>query len=532
MIPAVALSNEQAQQEIDRLLTLIAQQQETIDTLHHQIQLFRQARFGRRTEKGVISLQLELQFDEATPSTAPETIESIVTPDESQTETITYTRAKKGTGRKALPKSLPFIEKVYDLSDEEKQCSCGCTLTHIADDISEQLDIVPQMTFRVVHIRKKYACKTCEETIRSAKLPKQPIDKSMAAPGLLAGIIDSKFNRHTPLYRQEGMFAEAGVPITRGTLGNWLIRSANLLTPLIKLMEADVHDYDIAYADETPLQVLKEKDRPATSKSYMWLFIGGPPDKRAFVYQYRPTRSHQVPLQFFADFKGYLHADCYKAYTELGKLGPIQHVACWAHARRYFIDVAKTSKKEGLAHQVIQLIAKLYQLEKELKMEKASPELIFKGRQDKAAPILAQIKTLLEGAQLKVPPKIPLGVALFYTLNHWKALNLYLADGRLEIDNNLTERSIKPFVIGRKNWLFHGNDVGAHAGSVLFSLIETCKYHQVDVFSWFKYVLANIHPAQTMAQLEKLLPYNIDPLLLHDMRSIPNLIFPEKGAVN
>jgi transposase len=200
-------------------------------------------------------------------------------------------------------------------------------LSHICDEVTELLDVVPQMTFRVVHIRKKYACKTCEETIGLAKLPKQPLNKSMASAGLLAAIIDAKFNRHMPLYRQEAMFREAGLSVTRGTLSNWLIHSAKLLTPLVKLMEAIIQEYDVAYADETPLQVLKEKGRTPSQQSYMWLFGGGPPDKRVFVYQYHQRRSHQIPLEFFADFKGYLHADCYHAYVTLGTRDSIQHVA-------------------------------------------------------------------------------------------------------------------------------------------------------------------------------------------------------------
>jgi transposase len=526
----------QLQQENARLLALIGQhettinqQKSSIETLQHQLHLFRTARFGRKSEKTVVSEQLALQFDEATLTTelaAPEEIEN------TQTETISYTRNKKGTGRKPLPKSLPYIETIHDLRDDEKQCACGCQLTHIDDEITEQLDVVPQMTFRVVHIRKKYACKGCEETIRLAKLPKQPIEKAIATPGLLAAIIDSKFNRHMPLYRQEAMFKEANISVTRGTLSNWLIKSANILTPLVKLMEADIHDYDIAYADETGLQVLKEKDRLPTQKSYMWLFIGGEPDKRAFVYQYHPTRAHQIPIDFFADFKGYLHADCYQAYVVLGQLEHIQHVACWAHARRYFVDIAKSTKKEGLAHQMVKLIGQLYQLERELKDKNASPATIFMRRLKDARPVLAKIKALLDDATIKVLPKSPLGTALFYSLNHWDALNLYLCDGRLEIDNNRAERAIKPFVIGRKNWLFHGNDVGAQAGSILFSLIETCKQHQIEVFSWLKYVLSNIHLSQTVEQLEKLLPYNIDRALLNDMRSLPNLSMPEKSGVN
>jgi len=387
---------------------------------------------------------------------------------------------------------------------------------------------------RLLGVYKKYACKGCSDTVRLAKLPKQPIDKAIAAPGLLAAIIDAKFNRHMPLYRQEAMFGEANISITRGTLSNWMIKSANLLTPLVKLMEADIHHYDIAYADETPLQVLKEKDRLPTQKSTMWLFIGGPPDKRAFVYQYHTTRSHQIPFDFFADFKGYLHADCYKAYVALGRSAHIKHVACWAHARRYFVDIAKACKKEGLAHQVVKLIGNLYHLERELNNKEATPEIMLMHRQQDAKPVLAQIKALLDDAQFKVPPKSPLATAVFYSLNHWDALNIYLQDGRLEIDNNKSERSIKPFVIGRKNWLFHGNALGAQAGSILFSLIETCKQHKVDVFSWLKYVLANIHRAETVEQLEKLLPYNIKPVLLTDMRRIPELIMPDKegGLLN
>lgn len=232
----------QLQQEIARLLALIGQHETTIkqqesslQNLRHQLHLFRNACFGRRSEKLVSSEQMSFQFDEAITTASPEFQADI---EAASTQTITYTRNKKGTGRKALPSSLPYIEHIHDLNDADKQCACGCALTHIKDEVTEQLDIVPQMTFRVVHIRKKYACKGCEETIRTAKLPKQPIDKSIATPGLLAAVIDNKFNRHTPLYRQEAMFHEAGISITRGTLSNWMIKSADLLIPLVKLMEA------------------------------------------------------------------------------------------------------------------------------------------------------------------------------------------------------------------------------------------------------------------------------------------------------
>ena len=260
-----ALLLEQLQQENTRLLALIGQKEQAIQTLQHQLHLFRTARFGRKSEKGVVPEQMAIQFDEAVPVDEANVTEQPVAP---ETQTITYTRTKKNTGRKPLPRSLPYIEHVYDLSDEEKQCPCGCTLTHIRDEISEQLDIVPQMTFRVVHIRKQYACKICENTMKCAKKPEQPISHSIATPGLLAAIINTKFRCHTPLYRQETMFGEAGISLTRGTLGNWVIKAADLLTPLVKLMEDDIQSYDVAYADETTLQVLKEKSRePAQNRT-------------------------------------------------------------------------------------------------------------------------------------------------------------------------------------------------------------------------------------------------------------------------
>ena len=204
-----------------------------------------------------------------------------------------------------------------------------------------------------------------------------------------------------------------------------------------------------------------------------------------------------------------------------------------AHARRYFADLVKMNpKKKGIAHTFIERFAALYLLEKQLKENKASPESIYQERQQQAQPILATIKAMAETAYPKTPPKSALGKALAYLLTHWEALNHYLLDGRLEIDNNLSERAIKPFVIGRKNWLFHGNDKGAHAGALFYSFIATCKFHKIDPFSWFKYVFTHIHKAQTMEHLERLLPFNINNKLLDDMRRIPELSFPGIEAGN
>jgi len=496
----------------------ILKKDQRIQNLEHQLHLFRTAKFGRKSEKFIPESQGDL-FDEA-----EEEIKD--SENDSAEETITYTRKKNKTGRKALSKSLPYIENIHDLTTEEKQCACGCELSHIIDEISEKLDILPQVTFRVVNIRKKYACKSCEQTIKTAAMPKSVIEKSIATPGLLAAIIDSKFNRHLPLYRQEQIFSDMGSPITRGTMGKWLIKISEHLSPLIKLMHDKILNHPVAFADETPLKVLKDENGKKRSKSYIWLFIGGDPNKRCFIYQYQPTRRDKVAADFFDGFQGYIHADCYSAYVNIEKQKNIWHAACNAHARRKFTEVITPKNKKGIAHQILTLYSKLYTIEKELKEKQASVDEVYNTRQTKSKALLLKLKDLLDDAILKVLPKSPLGKAIRYTIKHWPALIRYLDDGRLEIDNNRSERAIKPFVIGRKNWLFHGNHKGAEAGAMFYSLIETCKANKVDVFAYFKFMLAHIKQCKTADELEKLLPFNVDISDLIKQRVIPKLNLP------
>ena len=250
----------------EELISLVKSLNSKVETLEHQLFLFRNARFGRKSEKDAESGQMSLQFDEADDTN----VEPEVIVETSETQTITYTRQKQAKGRLKLPASLPYVEKVYDIPESLKSCACGCSMTEIGEERSEQIDIVPQMAFRVVHVRKKYACKQCEENIQVAKAPIQPIPQSIASAGMLAHVIDGKFNRHMPLYRQEDIFNRAGLSVTRATLSHWLIKSAELLSPLVKIMTDIIQNHDIAWADETPLQVLKDKDKKGSGKSYMW----------------------------------------------------------------------------------------------------------------------------------------------------------------------------------------------------------------------------------------------------------------------
>jgi transposase len=493
-----------------------------ISALHHQLFVLKNGKFGRKSEKLEEAKQLDLSFDEAELLSVQEAL-----PEEA-IETRAITVKKKKPGRKPLPATMPYIEHIHDLSEAEKQCACGCALTHIGNETSEQLDVLPQVTYRVIHIRKKWACKSCEETIITAKLPTQPFPKSIATAGLVAAVIDAKFNRHLPLYRQEDMFKSMGAEISRTNLGNWVIKAAELLKPIVDTMVTQIQSYDVAYADETVLQVLNEHGKLATSTSYMWLFGGGPPEKRCFVYQYHSSRQESIAKDFFNSFEGYIHADCYGAYVNLDK-SRIKHVACMAHARRYFIDVVKATKnKPGIAKSAVEWFAKLYAIEQQLKEDHAPIEQIKQTRMTEAQPILVQFKQWLLQQQKTALPKSPLGKALFYSIKHWDSLTQYINDGRLEIDNNRSERAIKPFVIGRKNWLFNTSTKGADASSILFSLVQTCKEHEVDVFAYFKFALENIVKSNQEHDIQLLLPYNVNPELLKAQRTIPVLIHPDK----
>lgn len=493
-----------------------------ISSLHQQLFVLKNAKFGRKSEKLDEDKQLDLGFDEAELLSSQE-----IEPDE-VIETKTVVVKKKKPGRKLLPTTMPYIEHVYDISEADKQCTCGCALTHIGNETSEQLDVLPQVTYRVINIRKKYACKSCEDTIVTAKLPQQPFPKSIATAGLVAAVIDAKFNRHLPLYRQEDMFKSMGAEMSRTNLGNWVVKAAELLKPIVDKMVEQIKKYDVAYADETVLQVLNEQGKLSTSTSYMWLFGGGPPEKRCFVYQYHSSRQEAIAKQFFDSFEGYLHADCYGAYVNLDK-SRIKHVACMAHARRYFIDIVKATKnKPGIAKSAVEWFAKLYAIEKKLKEDHASTEQIKQARMTETKPILNEFKQWLLAQQKTVLPKSPLGKALFYSIKHWDSLTQYINDGRLEIDNNRSEPAIKPFVIGRKNWLFNTSTKGADASSVLFSLLQTCKEHDMDVFAYFKYALESVAKCNNEQDIQFLLPYNVNPELLKAQRIIPVLLHDDK----
>ncbi len=474
--------------------------------LQEQLNLLLQKRFGPSSEK-IQPEQMRL-FNEA------ETQADEVSAEIEDETVIVPEHQRKKRGRKPLPESLPRVRVEHDLPETEKICDCGCQLTRIGEEVSEQLDIIPAQVQVIQHVRPKYACKGCEETIKTAKLPPQPIPKSNASPGLLAHIAVAKYQDALPLYRQEKILQRIGVDIPRATLANWMIKLGCLIQSLINLLQDRLLSYDVMGMDETPIQVLKEPERKATSKSYLWVQRGGPPDQTVILFHYNPSRGQETAKDLLADYRGFIQSDGYEVYAAIAaSRSDITLVGCMAHARRKFDEAVKAQGKKGKpkagkAMMGLAYIQKLYRIEKTLK--DVSPKERYQARLEQAVPVLDQLRGWLDKSMPEVAPASATGKALNYLHNQWDKLIRYLEDGRLSIDNNATERAIKPFVIGRKNWLFSDTQRGARASANLYSLIETAKANGLEPYHYLRYVFKVLPQAQNLEQLEALLPYNVN----------------------
>ncbi len=491
--------------------------QEQIDYLEERIRLLQNELFGRKSEKLLVQPIDQMALFE-TPAVEPPDIDPS---DDEQIVIPEHTRKKPG--RKPLPEDLPRIEVVHDLAEEEKTCGCGCRLSQVGKDTAEKLDIVPAKIRVIRHIRLKYACKNCEgveddgPTVRIAPVPLQLIPKGIGTEGLLAHVIICKFADALPLYRQEKIFDRMGVDLSRATMSNWVVTVAQSCQPLLLLMEKEIRSGPLINADETPLQVLKEPGRLNTSKSYMWVYVGGDPDHPVRLYQYHPTRSGTVALEFLKGYQGYLQSDAFSGYDYLDQQDNICLLGCWAHVRRKFMDVLKAKKKirsktnpKSLADEAVLMIQKLYRTEKYARVKELDLDGIYALRQEESKPILEQFKTWLDEKKHITPPKGLLGTAIQYALNNWSKLVVYIEDGCLPIDNNIAENAIRPFVVGRKNWLFAGHPRGADASAAFFSLIETAKANGLEPYAYLRYLFENLPLAENDADHQSLLPQRVD----------------------
>lgn len=498
--------------------------QQEIDYLKHQNRLLRKKLFGTGSEKlsdTAVAHQTDLQlFNEF--ELAAQELSKAETPEPDQTSSVDLNISVSPThkpGRKKLPPQLPRVIIEHDLSAEEKQCPCGAEMACIGTQTSEELDYVPAQLRVMEHHCKKYICEACAKakeehpetavTNRMAKKPASIIEKSFASAGLLAQIVVSKFCDHLPLYRQEQIFRRLLLDLSRQTMSGWMLQLGEAIIPLINLMQEEILNYDVAFSDETTVQVLHEPGRRAQTKSFMWCFLGGTPEKFVAIYQYHPSRAGEVAEKFFAGYRGGLHCDGYGGYRGLLKSPEIIGLNCMAHVRRKFIEALPNGEEKGVSGVVVQKIRELYHIEEQLKRRLANPGQIKETRQRLSKPILESLKSYLDEKARISLPQGALGKAITYARQRWSYLITYLEDGRYEIDNNRTERAIKPFVCGRNNWLFSNSVEGAHASARLYSLIETAKMHQLNPAAYLKYVFTELPNCKTVEDYEALLPYNI-----------------------
>ena len=489
-----------AQLEKDQLVDLVAQQSERIAVLEQQLRLMASRQYGRKSESipeeqyalFQTPLKVETKSDE-----------------QEDTEQITYTRKKRGK-RSPCDENLEHQRIDYELAPEQRQCTCGGELAKIDEVIAKQYEMIPARTIVIEHVQHKYACPCCKQNVQLAAKPPQPIEKSIAGPGLLAHIVTTKYVDGVPLHRQEKQLARGGMDINRNSMSRWVIQLANVILPLVNLFEDAIRAGPYIQCDETPYQVLKEKARKAESSSYIWVRRGGASGKQVVMYRYFPSRSSAVAKCLFEEYRGYVQCDGYSAYHCLEKQG-ITLVGCMAHARRKFNDALKgLSKKEATqkskAMAGLKYIKQLYAIEKEIKA--LSIEQRYQTRQEKALPVLEEFKIWLEAQH--VLPKSLLGKAISYTLNQWPRLIRYCEDGHLHIDNNADEQAVRPLAIGRKNYLFSDTPNGAHANAHFYSLIETCKLHGHEPYAYLKHIFKELPKVTTIEQYEALLPWNLD----------------------
>lgn len=468
--------------------------------LIEEIRLARQQRFAPSSEKNVPQTDL---FDEAGIELPEEIKEQL----NDQVEVKSYAR-KKQPIRRPLPSYLPREIVTHDIPDVDKICNCGEHLVRIGEEVSEQLKYIPAKLSVIQHVRPKYACKPCQENIKIAPMPQLLLPKSIASVELVAHTIITKYCDHVPLYRQEAIWERMEINMPRSSLCGWILKVAELCEPLIKQLQKNILTYDYAQADETTVQVLNEVGRNNTAKSYMWCYRGGG-NQPSIVYEYQETRHGYHAQQFLFGFKGYLQSDAYAGYSWAQVDKEIITVGCHAHARRPFAELAKLSNQSGLASEAIKFYRKLYAIEKEARESNYSSEQRYQLRNEKSLTILNTFKKWLDHHLPKTSEQGKIGKAIRYCVSHWDDLTSYLKDGRIEIDNNLIENAIRPFALGRKNWLFSGSPSGAKAGAILYSLIETCKANNIDPYKYFCNMLHQIRFCKTDKDYELLLPQRI-----------------------
>ncbi len=476
-----------------------------VQLLEQENRWLKQQLFGRSSEKRepAPSTNQPWLFNEAEAAgVADEPTKSITIPAHSRT----------ARGRKPIAADLPRVDIVYDLADSDKICpKDGAVLTCIGDERSEQLDYIPAKVQVLRHIRLKYACPCCSAHMAVAEKPPQLLPRSNAAPSLLAHIACAKFVDGLPLNRQEKQFHRLGLDLPRATTANWMIKLGEAVIPVVNLLTDHLLDGPLIHCDETTLQVLRSKKAPS-SDHFMWVRAGGAEGRKILLFDYSPSRSAEVARGLLADFKGTLLTDGYQAYDVIAGAQGLVHAGCLAHVRRYFKDVIKAQPEASRnANIALDHIGRVYGVERDLREQKIPPTAAerLEARQRISRPIMTEFKSWLDEIAPKLLPESKLGKAVHYALGQWPKLLVFLDDPIVPPDNNRCENAIRPFVVGRRAWLFCDTQAGADASARLYSLVESAKANSVEPHSYLSYLFTHLPSASMLEQYEALLPWNV-----------------------
>lgn len=491
--------------DIDALKAMIVAQGEQNARLETLVAALRKALFGRKSEK-VDPDQFELALEDIETGIAQVEAEGEANPLVTPTRTSTPRKANRGS----LPKHLPRIEEVIE--PESTVCDCGSDRHVIGEDVSERLDIIPAQFRVIVTRRPKYGCRSCEEGIVQAPAPAHLIPGGMPTEATIAHVIVSKYADHMPLYRQAQIYARQGIDLDRSTLAAWVGRAAFELRPVYDALIADLKRSTKLFMDETVAPVL-DPGRKKTKTGYFWALARddrpwGGDDPPGVAFTYAPGRAGEYAKHILEGFSGTLQVDGYAGYNRLLKRqeGSIRLAHCWAHARRKLFDVAKSGKATPIADGGIAQIQALYRIEKEIRGN--TPEVRVAARQERSKPIIDQMKIWLRDQRARVSAKSPIGEALSYIAKHWEGLIVFRDDGRVELDSNSVERTIRPIALNRKNALFAGHDAGAQNWAILASMIETCKLNGVDPHAWLTQTLIAIANGHKQSNISSLIPWS------------------------
>ena len=465
-----------------------------LEKLSFEMAQLKRMKFGKKSEQ--LDAEQKALFDEAVDA-------DIAATEDRLKELLAKTKPPHEPGerpkREALPPNLPRVERHHE--PENTTCACGCALKRIGEDVSEKLDYTPGAFTVERHIRGKWTCAQCR-TLTQAPVPAEIIDKGIPTSGLLAQVLVAKYADHLPLYRQEAIFARAGVALPRSTLGAWIGVCGLRLQPLVDALKAHVLSCPVVHADETPVAMLAPGNGK-THRAYLWAYAAGAFEPlRAVVYDFTETRAGEHARAFLGDWRGSLVCDDYTGYKASFALG-VTEAGCMAHARRKFIDLHEANKST-IAATAIEFIGQLYGIEREAKA--LSREQRLHERRTRSAPIAKALHDWLIAQRSKITNGTATAKAIDYSLNRWVALTRYLDDPALPIDNNHDEQQIRPWATGRKNWLFAGTLMAGQRAAAIMSLIQSAKLNGHDPYVYLRDVLTRL-PTQRARDISELLPH-------------------------